>query len=478
MKNESVNDSTKDTLEKKVVKRGDEWCVVHGSGPREGKIIKCFPTKEQALKMHSAIILSQQRRTKKSEMFKKIQAKYLSFAKPYLRMELEFIHRDIEEAEWNDKKLLIDIKCDGLRITAIKKNGKAYVLVDPEGLKKKSPLINERIPIIVKEIEENFPDNTAVDGEFYAAKGDTALHRTGANAILNSKVSAQKLSSFAFLFVFDVLYYENEDKRKSSLSERLKLLSTIKSTKHIRIENVSSKLEPGHSGYIVDGKNRKALDKAINFILSGKHGLQKKIEEGIVIKTLDHPYQIPTNHGWSKCKRWHEIDIIAYDRKLIKGQKAVWNYFLGLRIDKKYYDKLPDKIKIKIDNKYFIKFGKSDNTKLDIKPSLTSVLRIASEEILRYENENYPEAPWYRGYINIALEEIPERDISDSLDILYRLSLLEPQRIPAEELARLKGEKIPKDVMKYVKYIKTLSIEDIEKFLERLRKKLLELDNK
>lgn len=43
--------------EKKVVKRGNEWCVVHCSKPDVGKIIKCFPTEIQAERMHRVIQL-------------------------------------------------------------------------------------------------------------------------------------------------------------------------------------------------------------------------------------------------------------------------------------------------------------------------------------------------------------------------------------------------------------------------------------
>jgi hypothetical protein len=42
-------------VEKKVVKRGNQWCVVHCHGPEAGQTIKCFDTKEQADAMHAAI---------------------------------------------------------------------------------------------------------------------------------------------------------------------------------------------------------------------------------------------------------------------------------------------------------------------------------------------------------------------------------------------------------------------------------------
>lgn len=64
-----------------VVKKGNKWCVVHGHPQKEGSktdkpvgsVIKCFPfeegneesekrAKEQALKMHRAILISQQKR--------------------------------------------------------------------------------------------------------------------------------------------------------------------------------------------------------------------------------------------------------------------------------------------------------------------------------------------------------------------------------------------------------------------------------
>lgn len=40
---------------KKVVKRGNKWCVIHCHGSDAGKIIKCFSTKEEADRMHRAI---------------------------------------------------------------------------------------------------------------------------------------------------------------------------------------------------------------------------------------------------------------------------------------------------------------------------------------------------------------------------------------------------------------------------------------
>lgn len=40
---------------KKVEKRGDKYCVVHCGGKDDGKVIKCFDSREKAEKMHAAI---------------------------------------------------------------------------------------------------------------------------------------------------------------------------------------------------------------------------------------------------------------------------------------------------------------------------------------------------------------------------------------------------------------------------------------
>jgi hypothetical protein len=44
-----------------VEKRGDEWCVMHCTGPDKGKPIKCFPTEDKANDMHRAIMSNKNR---------------------------------------------------------------------------------------------------------------------------------------------------------------------------------------------------------------------------------------------------------------------------------------------------------------------------------------------------------------------------------------------------------------------------------
>ena len=55
-----------------VRKRGNRWCVVHSNPAQRGKIIKCFPNKSDADKMHKAIIISKIRRGKMGEKLQQI----------------------------------------------------------------------------------------------------------------------------------------------------------------------------------------------------------------------------------------------------------------------------------------------------------------------------------------------------------------------------------------------------------------------
>jgi len=425
-----------------------------------------------------------------SEETKNLKVGYLSKAKPYLRFFLPTIHEDIASAGWDEKKLLIDVKADGLRITLWKSGGKGYVFVDPEELKHKSPLINKYIPQIVREIEEHFPDNTALDGELYAAKGNEALHRTVINGIINTKLPPERFIPYAYAFIFDVLVYKGNDVRDKSLEDRLKLLQTFKSTSHIKIEKVSKVAIPSYSGYIVDGNNKSMIDKAIHLIKTSKHGLHKGLQEGVMIKTLDHFYEVPTNKGAAKCKFWHEVDTVVLDKKLVKGQTDVWNYYLGIEIPAGYAKMMLDDTQAykrvrclynghlykkkecqdyldRRGARFFMEYGKSDNTK--IKCDVGDVLRVSSEEVLYNANETHPECPYYTGYINRAMEPVPERKTSDNLVVLHRLALLEPQRIPLEVLAKWK-ENMPPEIKKYCDYIRSLSTPKLIQFYNALKK--------
>ena len=409
----------------------------------------------------------------------KLIPKYYSTAKPYYRMELPTIHDELKSIGWDKKKLIIDVKADGLRITIGKINGKGFAYVDPEMLKKKSPNVTNRLPEIIKELD-SIPDNTILDGELIAVDGDEILHRTSTNALLNAKtVSPEKLAAYATVFIFDVLFFKGQDIRNQPLHERVEYLQQIKSTKHIWIERFSLTPDKEADAYIINGSNKKSIDKALDRILNNKIGRPKFIAEGVMIKDVNHEYEQGINHGWAKSKRYYEIDGIVLSKHLVKGSKNTYNYWIGVNISKDYYNKLISmktkdwyhsvgilsknkfyrgKDSINKQGKYIMVLGKTDNT--NIKVNNGKVLRIAAEEVIKYNNPTYPDFPRYSFYIGRALEPIPEKSVSDTLDVLDKLSQFQPKRIPIEELKRINKAydirsyveegKIPKDVYEQV----------------------------
>lgn len=237
---------------------------------------------------------------------------------------------ELESAGWSGKKLLIDPKCDGLRLSLGKINGEPFTYVDPELLKKKSPDISGRLPLIIKELN-NIPDNTILDGEFIAVKGDEILHRTTANSLLNAtNFPPEKLAEFANIFVFDILVFEGQDIRNHPLHERVEYLQRIQPTEHIWIEKQSS------DSFLVDGSDLNEINEIIDRILSNKIGRPKYLSEGVMIKDINHQYETPQNKGWGKLKKFYEIDAIILEKYLVKNSKDTFNFLIGIDISEDY----------------------------------------------------------------------------------------------------------------------------------------------
>lgn len=426
---------------------------------------KCYKESEKYMKSKPPSSIEEARewdekRKEKIITKSKVQKKYWSTAKPYYRFELPQIIDELKNIGWLDKKLLVDIKADGLRLTLGKSGDEPFAYVDPETLKQKSPDVSKRLPLIMDEIRDTFPPNTIVDGEFIAVSrdGKEILHRTIANSLLNAKtVPPEKLADFAHIFVFDCLFYNGEDIRKYPLHERLEYLQRIKSTKHIWIERTSGSLEKSADGYLVSSGEK--LLKAINKIINHKINRPKFIAEGVMIKDMGHVYEFPINHGWGKAKKYYEFDGRVLDIHLVRGAKRTFNYWIGCDIPKDYYDVLINmrtkdwyhsvgvlagkkfyrgKDSIGKKGKYVMILGKTDNT--NVRAEVGDIIRIAAEEFLKYDNKEHPNYPRFAFYIGLVLEQIPEKNVTDNLSLLEKLSEFQPKRIPIEEIIHIEGE--------------------------------------
>ncbi|MGQ4895179.1 MAG: hypothetical protein ACP6IQ_11210, partial [Candidatus Njordarchaeia archaeon] len=406
-------------------------------------------------------------------------------SKPNYRGYFEELGDNLKSIGWDKQKLLVDTKWDGLRMTIGKSSGKGWAFVDPENLKRKSPNISSRIPAIIKEIEDAFPDNTILDGEFLAIhpNGKEMLHRTVANSILNSKMSGKELEQYAVIFIFDVLFYNGKDIRDQPLHERLEYLQRLKSTKHIWIERISTTLNKSADAYVVNGSETEKIKHIAEIFEKAKNRRPKYCSEGILLKRLDWKYEYPQNHGWMKVKYYHELDLRVIGKKKVKGSKKTFNYYLGYDIPKDYakaylsmttkgwYGKVHvykdgkiiasgKEAKAYLDkNVTFVALmGKSDNT--NVSAGIGDIIRIAAEEVLKFGNPKFPEYPRYSFYIGRVLEPIPEKNVTDSIAVIDKLSSLEPQRIPIDQLRHIQER--PEEITDKSRLTKA----DIKKFVD------------
>lgn len=92
---------------KRVVKRGNKYCVIHCTGPDAGKVIKCFPTKAQAEKMHRAIQASKygkKSKKKDSPQIKELQKEISQMLSDNKKTIFKFLDK------FSGEDRLIDIK--------------------------------------------------------------------------------------------------------------------------------------------------------------------------------------------------------------------------------------------------------------------------------------------------------------------------------------------------------------------------------
>ncbi len=343
-----------------------------------------------------------------------------------------------------DNKIVLDQKFDGKYVQVLREDKNNFkIMVDPEELKeKKNYIINKRMQFQIEDLKKSPITQFRCDAELVAFKKESneILHRTVTNALANlkTKIDDKLASSYLRLYIYDVTQFNNKDVRSLPLKERYELLRNIANninSIYVKFDIPITNLKKDSLSYIV---NNKEDFKTIFYKIYNEEikSLPKYISEGVMIKRLNGIYEYPQDSNLMKLKRWKEIDVRIIGKRLVKGAKKTWNYDLGLDITKEYYEKLPNKNRVQLNNKYYMYYGKSDNT--NINGEIGDILRVASEEVIKYENKDYPDFPYFKGYINRAMELVPEKNITDTLEVALRLSQLEPRRIPIEEIQRWK----------------------------------------
>jgi len=374
-----------------------------------------------------------------------------------------FTFEDLENTpHFQEGKAIVEAKFDGMRTKIIKKGKDIIIMSDPEDIKG-SPIKTERLPWQVEELKKMKGDFVG-DAEVIMIdkEKNECLHRTVTNSLLNGKFDPTEASKKAHVYIFDIVEYEEKNIKDWPLKERKELLSKFKDSEHIHFLTSSTNLQKDVLSYIVNLEDLKQVEKAKDKIMGYAHKggpYPKHIAEGVMIKLLNTPYEVPQDHGACKWKEKYEIDCLVVGEKEIirEGKKTGnWNYELAVgSIDKKWAEAIGRKDKkavIEFREKFYNHIGKSDNTKQDV--AIGSILRVASEDVNSYETDD-PKYTYYKAYVSVVLQPVPEKNTPDKMFVLERLSEFTPRRealvekgIKDDVKISIEAGKIPKEIYK------------------------------
>jgi len=374
-----------------------------------------------------------------------------------------FTFEDLKNTpHFQEGKAIVEAKFDGMRTKIIKKGKDVIIMSDPEDIKG-SPIKTKRLPWQVEELKkmkEDFEGDAEVI--MIDKEKNECLHRTATNALLNGKFDPTEASKKAHIYIFDIVEHEGKNIRDWPLKERKELLNKFKDSEHVHFVRSSTNLQKEALSYIVDlgdlKKAEKAKDKIIGYAHKGGP-YPKHIAEGVMIKLLNTHYEAPQDHGACKWKERYEIDcLVVGEREIIREGKKTgnWNYELAVGpIDKEWAEAISRKDKkavIEFREKFYNHIGKSDNTKQDV--VIGSILRVASEDVNSYETDD-PKYPYYKAYVSVVLQPVPEKNVPDKIFVLERLSGFTPRRERLVEKAvkddvkiSIEEGKIPKEIYK------------------------------
>lgn len=379
-----------------------------------------------------------------------------------------FLLEDLEKTPHFDKgKAVVEVKFDGMRTRVEKKGKDITIMSDPEDIKG-SPIKTKRLPWQEEELK-GFKDDFVGDTEVIMIdkEKNECLHRTVTNSLLNGKFDPTEMSKKAHIFIFDLIELNGKDIRSWPLKERKEVLAKFEDTEHIHFVKPTTNLNKSALSYVVDLEKRDEVKKALDKIMESAHHkdkfFPKFIAEGVMLKLFIAPYEVPVSHSMVKWKEKYEVDALVVGEHQIvqEGKKLkVWNYSLACGPIKEEWaeaiKKMDKKAVIEFKGKLYNYIGKTDNTKEDV--AIGSILRVASEDINKYETAD-PKYPYYRAYVSVVMQPVPEKDVPDKMFVLERLSEFTPRRetliekaVKDDVKASIKEGKMPKEI--YEKYAK------------------------
>jgi len=190
-----------------------------------------------------------------------------------------------QEVKYLNGEYLANIKYDGERIMAIKKDGDIFLI------NRRGNIVNDRFEEVVNALK-SLPLNIVLDGEIisYNNKFEDLQRRALTKDKAKQKILINQIP--CFYMVFDILSWGNEDLKFKPLKERLNFMQ-----EEWFFNPIIKKVE-----YIpIDICLKKSRD------MNG---------EGIIIKNMQGRYETRRSKNWLKLKFFHEqvLTFITYTK--------------------------------------------------------------------------------------------------------------------------------------------------------------------
>lgn len=190
---------------------------------------------------------------------------------------------------------VIEYKWDGIRAQVIKRQGEVFLW------SRGGERLNGAFPDIVAEYS-SLPDGTVIDGELVAWKGAVLPFADLQRRITRKNPGKKVLESTpARIFAFDLLEWQGQDVRSSSLKQRQELLHEL----------------PLHFSPVLQPKNWEEAGEL-------RIGARELLSEGLMLKRRDSPYGVGRERGvWWKWKlQPYSVDAVLVYAQRGSGRRA------------------------------------------------------------------------------------------------------------------------------------------------------------
>ena len=296
----------------------------------------------------------------------------------YRKQETYSIKGLLELMGPKDYPFEIDEKYDGMRIQIHKKGDKVKILsIDGEDL-------TEKLPFIVEEAKKQ--KDSVRDAELVGWEKGFRLGRHLGRSDTAGFIHANKPLPHTNFYAntFDLLWHDGEDIHNKPLSERRKLLESIRSSEHIRV--IQMRLAKSAA------EVPKAIEWASNF----------KGSEGAMVKSWASKYPLTAfSSKWIKYKKEADLDAEVLDIHQVAGSKT-FNYLMILRT---------------MDGEA-VPVGRTYNT--PIKAKKGDILRVAFGNLNMYEDQNTKKV-WFNWVFPRVIEARDDKDTPDNDETARRV---------------------------------------------------------